>query len=252
MEAQKVSFSGNKVYSSTSKVKSKGGAVYHTEKTDKAKNAKVAAAAFAGAVLPIIVINALKKGNIADVASAFKNKLPVKETLKSVSKLFEVKNLGAIVATTTGSVLAGTLTGAKMVNTKKEKQAKYKEGIFEFANSVIPAALVGFSLKGLEKAGKSKSAPLKAAAILSSILAGMYTANKVSNKVNEKVFKTKDKEKAKRKFKASDIIAQVDDLASVLVLAKVPFASKLHIDKLLPLMYTKIGYEAGTAQKEQA
>ena len=40
-------------------------------------------------------------------------------------------------------------------------------------------------------------------------------------------------------------LANVDDAIGVLVLAKFPIADKLHIDKMLPIVYSYCGYRAG-------
>jgi hypothetical protein len=48
-----------------------------------------------------------------------------------------------------------------------------------------------------------------------------------------------------RKLSLLDSIANIDDLFGVLVLAKFPIVEKLHLDKLLPVIYTFCGYRAG-------
>ena len=45
--------------------------------------------------------------------------------------------------------------------------------------------------------------------------------------------------------KYRDSIANIDDALGVLILAKVPIAEKLHVDKTLPAIYSWCGYRAG-------
>ena len=41
------------------------------------------------------------------------------------------------------------------------------------------------------------------------------------------------------------ICSNIDDALGVLILAKVPIAEKLHVDKTLPAIYSWCGYRAG-------
>lgn len=214
------------------------------------KKVSVVKYAFVSAVLPVIAINMLKKGNVQKMIDSFRNNSPVSEKLKLMWKMLEIENYGQILATTTGGVLGGLLAGLKNSNTKREKEAKYKEGIFEFLNNMTPTTMVAIGALFMKKIGKEKSIPLKAGLIFSSVAGGMYVANKLSNKIYQLTFdKNKnEEERTKRKFKISDTFVHVDDLISLAVLTKIPFADKLQVDKLLPLIYTKAGYEVGTAE----
>ena len=68
----------------------------------------------------------------------------------------------------------------------------------------------------------------------------MHLAAKLSNKINDPQDKVPD-----RKLTFKDSIANIDDALGVLILAKVPIAEKLHIDKTLPAIYSWCGYRAG-------
>ena len=61
-----------------------------------------------------------------------------------------------------------------------------------------------------------------------------------SNKINDPHDKVPD-----RKLTFKDSIANIDDALGVLILAKVPIAEKLHVDKTLPAIYSWCGYRAG-------
>ena len=74
----------------------------------------------------------------------------------------------------------------------------------------------------------------------STILIGMHGAAALSNIICDPEDKYPD-----RKLNLLDSIANIDDLFGVLVLAKVPLVGKLHLDKLLPIIYTFCGYRAG-------
>ena len=77
---------------------------------------------------------------------------------------------------------------------------------------------------------------------------GSSSALALSNKLRN----DKDAKKPKRELKPIDMIANVDDLAAILVLAKIPFADKIHIERVLPLVYSFCGYRAGTADKRSS
>lgn len=221
-----------------------------TSYKEEKKRSNVLAYAFAGAVLPVIFINVAKKGNVQSIADTFKNNKPITDKFKSLWKLFEIENYWQILATTTGGVSGGLVAGLRNSNTSKEREAKYKEGIFEFLNNMTPTTLVAMGSHYLNKKGKGNSIPLKVGLIISSVAGGMYIANKASNKIYQTTFdkNKKEEDRTKRNFKISDTFVHVDDLISVAVLTKIPYADKLQIDKLLPLIYTKSGYEVATAE----
>ena len=218
------------------------------------QKAHIAACAFLGAIVPVVILNSFKKGRMNDLISSFKNNLPFRDKFKNIWKMFEIENYFQILATTTGGVFGGLLGGLKFAKNKEDKEAKYKESIFEFLNSMTPTTLVALGLKTLEKNGKSKSIPLEAGIILSSVAGGMFIANKASNKINELIFdKNKKKEdKDTRNFKPTDCLVHVDDILNLAVLAKIPYANKLQVDKLLPLIYARTGYEVGNAKKKKS
>ena len=203
-----------------------------------------------GATLPILAIN-MAKGKGGVLVETFKNATSTgKDKFKAVYNMFEMKNYGDLLASTTGAVTAGVLGGILLDKNPENKKEKYKEGIFEFLNCMIPTTLVALGELVAEKTGKLKSAPAKAGMIIGSVAGGMFIANKTSNKINEKTFDKDEEIKQKRKFKISDCLVHMDDILGLLVLAKIPFAKTIHADKILPLLYAKSGYEVATASKE--
>ena len=54
--------------------------------------------------------------------------------------------------------------------------------------------------------------------------------------------------KPKRELKLIDMIANLDDAVAVCVLAKIPFADKIHIERALPFIYSFCGYRSGTGE----
>ena len=214
----------------------------------KKNHIQIALATFACAVTPVIALNVLKKGRLGALIDAFKNKQPNKNKFKAVWNMFEIENYGQILATTTGGVFGGLIEGVKYSNTKKEKDAKYKEGIFEFLNNMTPTTLVALGSYYSKKTGKLNSIPAKTTLILGSVVGGMYMANKSSNIINQKIFDKNKPQKETRKFKPTDCLVHVDDLLNLAVLTKLPIANKLQIDKLLPFIYARSGCEVATAE----
>lgn len=213
---------------------------------------KIAIGTFIGAVAPVLAINVLKKGRVSNLVSAFKNKQPAKNKFKAICKMFEIENYTQILATTTGGVVGGLLEGLKYSKSKEEKEAKYKEGIFEFLNNMTPTTLVALGTKYSEKTGKLKSVPAKAALIIGSVVGGMFVANKASNKINQQIFDKNKPEKETREFRPTDCLVHADDLLNLAVLTRIPLANKLQIDKLLPFIYARSGYEVAMAESKQS
>lgn len=218
----------------------------------KKRSARVALLAFIGAISPVILLNAVKKGRVAEVVNSFKDKLPLKDKFKAIWNMLEIENYSQILATTTGGVLGGMLGGLKQADNKEDKEAKYKEGIFEFLNNMTPTTLVALGTHYSNKTGKLKSVPCRAALILGSVMGGMFIANKTSNLINQKIFDKDKEQKDTRNFKPTDCLVHVDDLLNLAVLTKIPLANKFQIDKLLPLIYARSGYEAGMAGHEES
>ncbi len=239
-------------YSGNSNAKRIPGTIKTPSKDNKTNHrAGIALGAFIGAVTPVIVLNAFKKGRLNNLIGSFKNNLPAKDKFKAVWNMFEIENYTQILATTTGGVAGGLIEGLKHSKTKEEKEAKYKEGIFEFLNNMTPTTFVALGTYYSQKTGKLKSVPAKSLLIISSVVSGMFIANKTSNKINQKIFDRNKPQKETRNFKPADCLVHADDLLNLAVLTKIPLANKLQIDKLLPFIYARSGYEVATAKGKQ-
>ena len=89
-------------------------------------------------------------------------------------------------------------------------------------NATIPTALVGGAMKLIEDNVKYKdSKPVKVAAIVTSLIAGMPLAAFISNIIND----PKDKE-PDRKLTLKDSVINMDDALGALVVAKIPIVKR--------------------------
>ncbi len=134
------------------------------------------------------------------------------------------------------------VTASSIGKDYEEKKKKVNEGIFQILNSVLPMSFVDGSLKLCSKFKKTNNAPAKIAASVSGVLAGTQLGIRLSNKITDPKNLIPD-----RKYTAKDSLANLDDAVSILVLGKVPFADKIHIEKALPFIYGYSGYRSGTS-----
>ena len=95
-------------------------------------------------------------------------------------------------------------------------------------------------INGMDKALNNNS--FKIAGTLLGVFAGMQVAAFLSNKINDPQDKVPD-----RKLTLKDSVANVDDVFGALVLAKIPIAQKLHVEKILPAIFSWCGYRAGNS-----
>ncbi|MCD8025108.1 MAG: hypothetical protein LUE64_06190 [Candidatus Gastranaerophilales bacterium] len=203
------------------------------------------AVALIGATVPVIAYN-LARGRGQNLKDSFQ-KSGAKEKIKAIGGILEIDNFTSILASNAGAVTAGVAAGVLTDKNPGNRQAKYKEGIFEFLNSIIPTCIAAAGETASRKNPKLQTAPARAALIAGSVAGGMFIANKTSNKINEECFD----DKAKRKFKPADCLVHLDDILGLFVIAKVPFVQKLNADKILPLLYARAGFEAGEAENKQ-
>ena len=139
-----------------------------------------------------------------------------------------------------GAPIVGGVSLGMIGNDKQTNLNKSREGVFQFLNAAIPTWLAAATLKWCEHTNGMKSGLAKFTAIASTILIGMHGAASLSNIICDPSDKHPD-----RKLTLLDSLANIDDLFGVLVLAKVPIVSKLHLDKALPAIYSFCGYRAG-------
>lgn len=159
---------------------------------------------------------------------------------QKVKNPFKLKyELGEMLALSAAPIIGGV--GLGMIGNDAETNlAKSKEGVFQFLNAAIPTWLAAGTLKWCDTTKFFKKALPKFTAIAGTILVGMHGAAALSNIICDPKDKHPD-----RKLSLLDSLANIDDLFGILVLAKVPIVGKLHLDKLLPVIYTYCGYRAG-------
>lgn len=160
-----------------------------------------------------------------------------KKQNKNIFKLnYSLKEIMGISA---GSIIGGVL-GGRIDNNKFDQKQKVNEGIFQFANTAIPATMVA-GLSKLTSNIKAFNTPFgKATTIVSGIFAGMYTAAKVSNFICDPKDKVPD-----RKLTIKDSLANIDDALGALAMTDSPILYKIPVGPILPLVYILCGYRAG-------
>ena len=136
----------------------------------------------------------------------------------------------------------GSIAISSIGKSKKEKEKKYNEGVFQVINSIMPMAMVDGGIKLCEKSKKFNNTKAKIATSIAGVVAGTQLGIRLANKITDPKNIIPD-----RKYTAKDAIANLDDAVGILVLGKVPFADKIHIEKVLPAIYTYSGYRSGTS-----
>ena len=196
---------------------------HRVEEPDLKKEVIVASGSVAATLLPMIYFAKKQNG------------------LKKITDLVKVKyELPQVIGLSTASILGGVATGIA-ADKKANKKRKVQEGVFQFMNATIPTLLVGGAMKLIEDNVKYKdSKPVKVAAIVTSLIAGMPLAAFISNIIND----PKDKE-PDRKLTLKDSVINMDDALGALVVAKIPVVEHLHLDKLMPAVFAWCGYRAG-------
>lgn len=189
------------------------------EYVSKKDKAKALTGAVIGTLIPMMIFSKIQKKNFWNMKYKYKE-------ITSMS-------LGANI---------GSIAVSSFKKPEKEKKKKLNEGIFQVINSVLPMTFVDSSLKLCEKFKKTNNPVAKIGASVLGVVAGTQLGIKLANKITDPKDLVPD-----RKYTAKDAIANIDDAVSILVLGKVPFADKLHIEKALPLIYTYSGYRAGTS-----
>ena len=184
-------------------------------------NVKSVAGATAGTALPLMIMMKQRK---------IKNPLKMEYGLQDMLIL-------------SGSSVAGGVATGMIGEDKKIKRSMLKEGVFQFLNASIPTWIIGGVLKLPETSHNFNNAPTKIFSVIGGLIVGMFGAAQVSNLI----FDPKDKE-PDRKLTFKDCIVNADDALGALVLAKFPLIEKLHLDKLLPVIYTYCGIRAGNAR----
>ena len=182
--------------------------------------------AVAGVAIPLLTFMRQQK-----VSNIFKVKYKVKHMLTMAA----CGNIGGILLSSIGEP-------------KHDKEKKWKEGAFQMALTSIPMLLVDGSIKLCEKS-KNKKINNNVVKILASIV-GVAIGSKSSIAIFNSLRNDKEAKKPKRELKLKDMIANLDDAVAICVLAKIPFADKIHIERALPFIYSICGYRSGTGDRK--
>ncbi len=197
------------------------GQLNNTDKKNK-PNIKAIFGATAGTAIPLVIMMKQRK---------------IKNPLKMEYGLQDMLILSA-------TSVAGGVTAGMIGEDKQTRKSQLKEGVFQFLNASIPTWIIGGVLKLPESSHNFNNAPTKIFSVIGGLVVGMFGAAHVSNLI----FDPKDKE-PDRKITFKDCIVNADDVLGALVLAKFPLIEKLHVDKLLPVIYAYCGIRAGNAKK---
>jgi hypothetical protein len=166
------------------------------------------------------------------------------DSLKNLAKSINIKyELKEILGVGIGGAMGG-LAGGLLDRNERNKIDKIEEGVFQLMNIAFPALLVAGAIKICEQSKQLNKSPVKLLGSAFGMYAGVNLAVNLSNKLDDKFF-DKYNHDPERKFKKKDLIVHVDDLIGALVLAKIPFAEKLHAEKILPVIFAWSGYHVG-------
>ncbi len=194
-----------------------------SSKSSKANKILAAAGAITGVGTVLTVIMKHQK---------IKNPMKVKYTVKEM--------LCMAAAGDTGGIMFSSI-GEKKENIKK----KWKEGVFQMVLTSAPMLLVNNAIKLCEKNKKLNNNFAKIVGSVIGVKIGSSAAIALFNKLRNE----KENQKPERKLKPIDMIANLDDIVAILVLAKIPFADKIHIERALPFIYSFCGFRSGTGDK---
>jgi len=125
---------------------------------------------------------------------------------------------------------------------------KWKEGAFQMVLTSAPLLLVDGSIALCTKS-KHRLINNNFTKIICSVLGVTIGSNSAIALFN-KLRNDKEAKKPKRELKLKDMIANLDDAVAILVLAKIPFADKIHIERALPFIYSICGYRSGTGDRK--
>lgn len=162
-----------------------------------------------------------------------KNPFKVKYKVKEMLTMAACGNTGGILLSSVGEP-------------KEDKLKKWKEGAFQMTLTSIPMLLVDNIIALCEKSKNPRinNNLTKITGSVAGVAIGSNTAIYIFNKLRG----GKDVKKPERELKLIDMIANLDDAVAVCVLAKIPFADKIHIERALPFIYSFCGYRSGTGE----
>lgn len=166
------------------------------------------------------------------------------DSIKNIYKAVNIKyDIKEIIAVGLGGAMGGLL-GGLIDRNESRKLDKIQEATFQLMNITFPTLLVGNAIRLCEKSKGLNNSVAKIICSAIGMVSGAFIAVSLANKVDNKIFDKYDIEQD-RKLKKKDFIVHVDDLVGTLVLAKIPLADKLHVEKLLPFIFTWSGFHVG-------
>ncbi len=161
-------------------------------------------------------------------------KQKIKNPLKLEYGMWDMVGMSA------GSIAGGVSYGIIGEKEKEIKINRLREGFFQFMNAAIPTWIVGGVLSLCKHSPNHNNIRNKILSTIGGLLVGMYGSAALANVITDPKDKHPD-----RKLTYKDALANIDDAIGVFVLAKFPFADKLKLERLLPVIYTMCGYRAG-------
>ncbi len=187
----------------------------------------------AGTLLPVFLISKIRKGRMGF------------DVFESGSY---GKDLLTVVSVSTGGVIGGLLGAMTQKPSKEDRRAKYAESVNHVLNVAFPAT-IAIGILSLAKKLNYKGFAAKFFAPVLGIGLGMFLSKKSSNLIDEKIINRDNPNyKSNAKIDLKDFIVHIDDILSLAVITKIPFASKIHADKILPFVYAWNGYESSSAK----
>ena len=160
-----------------------------------------------------------------------------KQKVKNPLKLkYDMKDMLLV----SGCSIVGGIGIGLIGENKNVQKNRLREGLFQFMNSAIPTWIVGGVVSLCENTPKYNTPKNKILSVFGGLLVGMYGSAALANIITDPKDKHTD-----RKLTLKDALANIDDAVGALALAKIPVINKLHIEKVLPIIYTACGYRAG-------
>ena len=190
----------------------------YNKKVSNADKRKALAGSLIGTTIPMVIM--MKKQKI-------------KNPFKLKYRMWDMVGMSA------GSIIGGVALGL-VGEENAVRTNRLREGFFQFMNAAIPTWVVGGVLSLCSHSKKHNNIRNKILSTIGGLLVGMYGSAALANVITDPKDKHPD-----RKLTYKDALANIDDAIGVFVLAKFPFADKLKLENLLPLIYTMCGYRAG-------
>jgi len=165
---------------------------------------------------------------------------------QKVSNIFKVQYKVQHMLLMAASANIGGIMLSSIGEPKRDKIKKWKEGAFQMAMTTIPMLMVDGAIKLCSKKPKLNNNFTKILCSVAGVAIGSNAALAISNKLRN----GNNPKKPKRELKLIDMIANIDDAVAICVLAKIPFADKIHIERALPFIYSFCGYRSGTGDRK--